>query len=113
MSYQQVSRQRGSQAQIGASVVVTLDDRDRCKQAKIVIICVGETPVVAHEASKLLVGQKADDNLFKKAGETAANKEIDPGTDIHATAEYRKSVAAVLIQRALSEAFASALKRGG
>nr|NIO72042.1 xanthine dehydrogenase family protein subunit M [Anaerolineae bacterium] len=37
--------------------------------------------------------------------EKAASDEIDPGSDIHASAEYRRHLAQVLARRALEQAF--------
>jgi carbon-monoxide dehydrogenase medium subunit len=102
-SYHQVSRQHGSQAQVGVCVKLTLDGT-RCKAVNIVMMCVGERALLAHEAMKMLVGQEMTEKAIEAASEHAAAHEIDPSTDIHATAEYRRSVAATLIRRALSEA---------
>lgn len=110
-SYQQVSRQRGSSAQAAVNTVVAVDDRGRCSYARVVLNCVGETVILSKEATRLLVGQEPKRELFQEIGE-AVQKEIDPGTDMHATAEYRRHLVKVLITRALTEAFDRA-KRGG
>ena len=111
--YQQVSRQKGSQALVGVAVFVVLDEKGRCQKANIAMLCVGERPILAREAAKVLVGQLPVAEAISAAADIAANKEIDPGTDIHATQEYRRYVAAVLVQRALAEAFKRAQGRGG
>jgi aerobic carbon-monoxide dehydrogenase medium subunit len=113
MSYHQVARQHGAQAQAGVNVVVTLDEKNRCKQAMIVFISVGERPLVARQAAQMLAGKELTPDLIRTAAEYAASKEIDPGTDIHATEEYRRSVSAVIARRALSAAYEQALKKGG
>lgn len=110
-SYQQVSRQKGSSAQAAVNAVVALDDRGRCNYARVVLNCVGETAILSKEAARLLVGQEPKLELFQELGE-AVQKEIDPGTDMHGTAEYRRHLVKVLITRALTEAFDRA-KRGG
>ncbi len=111
--YQQVSRQRGSQALVGVAVFVVLDEKGKCQQANISMLCVGERPILARQAAKVLVGQPPIAEAFKAAADIAANKEIDPGTDIHATQDYRRYVAGVLVKRALAEAFKRAQGRGG
>ncbi len=103
--YQQVSRQLGSQVQVGVAVMVVLDERGNCKQANIALLGVGEKTLLAKEAAKQLVGRPPSAATIKAAADLAASKEIDPGTDIHATDDYRKHVTSVLIQRALTEAF--------
>jgi len=49
--------------------------------------------------------------LITAAAEKAAADEIDPGSDIHATAEFRRHLANVLTRRALEEALQRA--KGG
>jgi CO/xanthine dehydrogenase FAD-binding subunit len=112
-SYQQIARTHGAQFQVAACVKVVLDGGNRFQKVNIVMLAVGERPLLAPQASKMLVGQPIKDELIKSAAQTVAAKEIDPGTDIHATAEYRRHVAGVLVERAIKEACADALRRGG
>ena len=111
--YRQVSRQKGSQALVGVAVFVVLDEKGRCQKANISMLCVGERPILARQAAKILEGQPPIAEAIRAAADIAANKEIDPGTDIHATQEYRRYVAGVLVQRALTEAFKRAQGQGG
>ena len=85
--------------------MVALDDRGNCKVANIALLGVGEKTLLAKEAAKQLVGRPPSDAAIKAAAEIASTKEIDPGSDIHATDVYRQHVTLVLIQRALNEAF--------
>jgi len=112
-SYQQVSRQKGSQALVAVAVFVVLDEKGKCQKANISMLCVGERPILARQAANVLVGQLPIAEAISAAAEIAAKKEIDPGTDIHATQEYRRYVAGVLVQRALNAAFKRAQGRGG
>jgi carbon-monoxide dehydrogenase medium subunit len=105
MSYQQISRQRGSQYLAGVAVIVTLDADGKCAQARIVCMNVGEVPMVAQKASAMLKGQAPAPELLKEAARYAADNEIDPGSDVHATAEYRRHATGVLAERALALAF--------
>jgi carbon-monoxide dehydrogenase medium subunit len=104
-SYQQVSRQRGGYAQVAVASAVTLDDGGRCKQIRIVLISVGDTPILSKEASRILVGQKPGAEAFEAVAEAIVKSEIDPGSDVHATADYRKHLTRVLVLRSLTEAF--------
>jgi carbon-monoxide dehydrogenase medium subunit len=72
---------------------------------------VGERPILAVEAGKILIGQTPNHQVYEAAA-NASLKEIDPGTDIHATAEYRRYVAAGLVKQALA-ASVDAAQRGG
>ena len=106
--YRQVSRQQGSQVQVGVAVMVAVDERGLCKLANIAVLGVAERTLLAKEAAKQLIGRLPSEQTIKSAAEVVSTREIDPGTDIHATEEYRQHVTNVLTQRALSEAFSRA-----
>jgi CO/xanthine dehydrogenase FAD-binding subunit len=91
---------------------VTLDDKNRCKAVRLVLMSVGEVPILSIKANEILVGQEPSTEVFKAVAEAAASSEIDPATDLHATADYRRNLIRVLVVRSLTEAFARA-KRGG
>lgn len=111
-SYKQVSRQKGGYAQAAVISVVTLDDRNRCKDVRMVLMSVGERPILSQKAREILIGQEASNEAFRAVAEAAATQEADPATDLHATADYRRSLVRVLVVRSLTEAFDRA-KRGG
>lgn len=109
--YLQVSRQKGGYAQAAVSSVVTLDEQGRCKNARLVFMGVGEIPILSGRAPEILVGNIPTQEAFAEVAE-AAQDEIDPATDLHGTAEYRRNLVRVLTIRCLTEAFDRA-KRGG
>ena len=96
---------------MGVVAVMTLDKKDRCQAAKLVYLSAGDGPVTAVEAADLLKDQEITEDLITAAAEKAATDEIDPGSDIHATAEFRRHLANVLTRRALKEAYQRA--KGG
>ena len=104
-SYQQVSRQRGGYAQAATICVVTLDANRNCKDVRLVLFSVGETPILSKIASGTLVGKPFSEDLIDKVAAEVAQKEVDPGSDLHGTAEYRRELVKVLSRRALVEAF--------
>jgi carbon-monoxide dehydrogenase medium subunit len=55
------------------------------------------------EAEKVLEGVEIGPEPFEEAGQAAA-RVIDPASDVHGSAEYRRDLAAVLVKRALTEA---------
>ena len=97
----------------GAAALITLDSTGVCEQADLVFLSVGDTPSVAKKSCGLLKGQKLTPELFKAAAETAAREEIDPSSDIHASAEFRRHLARVLAFQSLSEAYDRAKAIGG
>jgi len=61
--------------------------------------------VEAHQAIEMLKGNKLTPEAIREASEIAAKKDIDPGSDIHASSEYRRHLASVLSRRALMQAY--------
>jgi carbon-monoxide dehydrogenase medium subunit len=107
----EVSRRVGDFAIAGAAATVTLED-GVCIDARLVVIGVDATPVVVGAVGDLLRGGEVGE---AQAGRAAAevNDVIDPGSDIHAGAEYRRRVAVVVARRALLEASARSAEAGG
>ena len=103
--YVQVSRQSGGYAQSAVASIVTLDENDRCKDVRMVMMSVGEVPILSQKAGEILVGNAPTREAIEAVAEIATNEEIDPATDLHATADYRRSITRVLIVRSLTEAF--------
>ncbi len=104
-SFQEVARRHGDYALVGVAAMVTLDDRGRCQQARLVFLSVGEGPVEAHQAAATLKGQAPTPEAIRAAAETAASADVDPSSDIHASAAYRRHLVNVLSRRALEQAF--------
>lgn len=103
-SFLEVARRHGDYALVGVAAVATLDDKGQCLQARLVFLSVGDGPVEAHHAAEMLTGQIPSPEVIRAAAETAAKADVDPGSDIHASAEYRRHLVQVLARRALEEA---------
>ncbi len=110
-SFLQITRRHHDFCIAGVAVLVTLDDKDRCDRARLVFLSVGDGPVKARQAAEMLNGQVPTPEAIRAAAEKAASDEIDPGSDIHASAAYRRHLSKVLARRALTQAFGRA--RGG
>jgi carbon-monoxide dehydrogenase medium subunit len=103
-SFLEVARRHGDYALVGVAAVATLDDKGQCHQARLVFLSVGDGPVEARQAAEMLTGQIPSPEAIRAAAETAAKADVDPGSDIHASAEYRRHLVQVLACRALEEA---------
>jgi carbon-monoxide dehydrogenase medium subunit len=103
-SYRQVARQHGAFPLAGAAAVATLDDRGRCQAVRLVFLGAGDRPMLASAAAKLLLGQAPTPALIRAAAEAAAKADIDPTSDIHATADYRRHLVRWLGEQVLGEA---------
>jgi CO/xanthine dehydrogenase FAD-binding subunit len=62
--------------------------------------------MVAEQTAESLRGQPLNEETIKAAAEMAAQNEIEPTTDVHATAAYKRHLAKVLTIRALKQAIA-------
>lgn len=108
-SLKEVARRPHDFALAGVAAVLTLDRKDRCEGARLVYLSAGDGPIPAPEAAAMLQGEKITPDLITAVADKAAADEIDPGSDIHATAEFRRHLANVLTRRALEEAHQRAL----
>ena len=70
--------------------------------ARVAIGCVGATPVRATEMERRIGGDFSDDNV--RAAAEGLGDALDPPSDVHASAEYRRHVAEVLAVRAVLQA---------
>lgn len=110
-AFMELARRHGDYAQAGAAALVTLDEDGICRNARLVFLAVGEVPMVAHQAVKAIIGQKPTAELITEVAQAGATGEIDPLTDIHATADYKRHLAQVLARRALQQAVDRARKQ--
>jgi carbon-monoxide dehydrogenase medium subunit len=104
-AFQEVSRRHGDFALVGAAAMVQLDDNGRCGEARIALLSVGDRPMLAEHAAKALAGQPPSPESIRAAADLAATRDIDPSSDIHASARYRRQLAKVLTRRVLERAF--------
>jgi carbon-monoxide dehydrogenase medium subunit len=104
-AFQEISRRHGDFALVGVAAVVELDEEGRCAEARIALFSVGDRPMLAPHAAKALAGQPPSDWSIRAAADAAATQDIDPSSDIHASARYRRQLANVLTRRVLERAF--------
>jgi aerobic carbon-monoxide dehydrogenase medium subunit len=108
-AFLEVARRHGDYAQAGVAAVVTLGEDGRCREARLVYLSVGDAPVEAREAARLLVGEllvggTTASPAVEAAAEKASRDEMDPFGDIHATSDFKRHLARVLTRRALFQA---------
>jgi len=109
-AFVEVARRQGDFALVGVAAVVELQD-GRIARARLAFTGVGATPVRIGELEQSVVGRPPDEATLTEAGAIASAR-LDPETDIHASAEYRREVAGVLTERALALAVERAARKG-
>jgi len=98
----ELARRHGDFAIAGVGALVTLDGEGSVGDARVALIGVGERAVRVAAAEELLRGRRPTAELFAEAA-AAVQAELDPNSDVHATADYRRHVAGVLVRRALGQ----------
>lgn len=106
-AFGEVSRRHGDFALVGAGARVTLDEVGAVADARVVFIGVGGSAVLDDATGRALVGRPPTDAALDEVARSAAAG-LDPHDDLHATAAYRRRLAATLARRALVTAAARA-----
>jgi CO/xanthine dehydrogenase FAD-binding subunit len=107
-SCREVTRRPGDFPLCGAATVLRLDQRGRLADVRVALFGVADRPVRATASEAELEGAEPTDDVLAAAA-AAASAGLSPMSDIHATATYRRRLAAVMVRRTLAEA----LGRGG
>jgi carbon-monoxide dehydrogenase medium subunit len=95
---------QGDMGTVGAAVSITLSERDSvCQDARIVLSNVAPVPLRAKKAERVLVGKTITDSLLTEAGQIAS-REVDPPSDVHGSAEYRREMVKVFVRRVAMKA---------
>jgi CO/xanthine dehydrogenase FAD-binding subunit len=102
-AFQEISRRHGDFALVGVAALLTLDERGLVGRARLAFTGAGDVPLRAAAAERALVGEAPHAAIVAEAARLAA-AQLDPPSDVHASASYRREVAEVLARRALSRA---------
>jgi carbon-monoxide dehydrogenase medium subunit len=99
----EVTRTHGAFALAGVATTLHVDASGAIDHATLAMCGVGVAPYTATWLADLARGERPDEALFEQVAQRVS-EEIAPYDDGHATATYRRRVAAVLTQRALQRA---------
>src|SRR5262249_2819665 len=104
--FTEISRRRGDYAVCGVAAMAWLSADGRVGGAKAAYLSVAPSPTVL-DLTEAVAGRPADAVSFPAAA-SLARARLEPESDIHATAGYRRQLAGVLTERAVVEALAQA-----
>ena len=107
-AFVEFARRRGDYALLGVAARVDLDAAGNVESARLVFLNAGDTPIVVNEASRLLIGQAPTMDAFVAAADMAAEHELQPIGNIHASVPYLRRLAHVLTLRVLDTAVSRA-----
>ncbi len=104
VAFHEVARRHGDFAMVGVAAMLHVAD-GIIDRARLVLTGMADKPVRASAAETVLVGGALDPASFKEAAAVAA-ADLDPPSDLHGSAAYRRHVATVLVGRSLEQAAA-------
>ncbi len=105
-AYEKLKRKVGDYATAAAAVVLTMSG-GKVASCSIGLTNLHETPLLAADAAKAVIGTGLDAASLKKAA-AAAEAIMSPAADARGPVEYRKHVGGIMVTRALQRAMARA-----
>jgi carbon-monoxide dehydrogenase medium subunit len=105
-AYEKLKRKIGDYATAAAAVMLTMAG-GKVATCTIGLTNLNETPLLATDAAKAVIGTSLDEATLKKAA-AAAEAIMAPASDARGPAEYRKHVGGIMVTRALTRAAARA-----
>ena len=105
--FHEVNARSSDFAFVSAAAQIELDADNKCKRIAVGVGAATDHPIRLDSAERQLTGGALDPKAVRAAVEEALT-DIEALDDLHATAAYRRRVAAVLAARAIADALADA-----
>jgi len=102
--FQELCRRPGDFAIAAVACQIALDEDGLCARAALGVGGAHSTPLLISEVDKVLKGSQGEDAAIREAAEQAAAA-VDPSSDLHGSAQYRRRLVNVLAARALKQAW--------
>lgn len=102
-AFEEVARRSGDFALASVAAIMN-SDGDTVSGLRIGMMGIGEAPMRASEAEKILAGQRYSEAAVAAAVD-AIRAAVEPNTDLHASADYRRHLVGILAQQALAKAW--------
>lgn len=103
-AFEELSRRQGDFAIVGIAAVIE-GDGQRCTKARLATAGAGPVPIRLRAAEAILEAGGLGDDAIGAAARRAAEI-VEPDSDIHASADYRRHLTKVLTARAVRRAMA-------
>jgi carbon-monoxide dehydrogenase medium subunit len=108
-SFLEVARRHGDFAQVGIAATLRVQD-GLLRDPRLVAVSAGPVPVRLLAAEAALADQPLGDASIAAAA-TAAAEEIQPGSDVHSPADYKRAALRALLARAVGAAADDSMAR--
>jgi carbon-monoxide dehydrogenase medium subunit len=102
--FSELSRRPGDFALAIAAATLQVGSDGRITTARIALGAVADRTVRCLEAEAALLGQRGGKATFEAAA-ALASEPLEPPSDVHASSSYRRHLAKVLVERALTQAW--------
>jgi len=106
-AFTEISRRHGDFAIVAAAAQIAVDDDGHCTRATFGVGGASPTPIAFPGLARHLVGHRVDQAKARAVAQDAAAA-LEPDSDIHASAAYRRHLATVLMTRVLQQAYDAA-----
>lgn len=110
-AFAEISTRHGDFAMVSAAAQLALGDDGRCVRAAFGLGGVGQTPLAFPRLAQRLLGTRLEDEVVQSVAHDAS-AESEPGSDLFATAPYRRQLASVLAARVIGAAREQARSKG-
>lgn len=111
-AFEEFTPRHGDFSLAGVAAVLETNVQGKCSRARLAVAGAGPTPIRAFAAEQFLQGQILNETTLFEAGRRVS-EQVDPDSDLHATAEYRQHLAGVMAVRALKRARRRIHEQGG
>jgi len=99
VAHEKLMVMQGDSGIVGAAVSLNLAPGDGiCEDVRIALSNVSSTPFRPKKAEGFLIGKVINEDLLIEAGRIAS-EEVDPSSDVHASAEYRREMVKIFVKR--------------
>lgn len=105
--FQELCRRPGDFALAVVACQLTLDHNGACTAVSLAVGGAHSTPLLIADVEKRLKGSRGEEGAIKEAAEVAGAA-VEPPSDVHGSAEFRRRMVKVLTARALREAWSKA-----
>jgi len=106
-AFQEVARRHGDFALVGVGAMIALDASGAISEGRITLMGVADRPIRARQAEVSLVGAHPTPDTFAAVAQQAT-ADLEPASDLHGSAAFRRHLAGVTVRRALTTAAARA-----
>jgi carbon-monoxide dehydrogenase medium subunit len=110
-AFEELARRHGDFALVGIAAVIARDG-ERCTLARLATSGTGPVPIRLRAAEEILERDGLGEAAIEAAGRRASEL-VEPDSDIHASADYRRHLTGVLTARAITRALTKAGVKNG